>query len=380
MRGHCITFFFFSFLILGCQPKTEDELTVEDSNFFSYPIDINARSVRFIDQVESLEVLGFEESNESLMKSEVEVFMYEEGYIVIDKNLGTVFLFNKDGTYKSKFNRKGQGPEEYPYLYKNQYRDGFIETYVENTEKLMTYDLKGNFIKSLKLPYPAAHVLHFNDGYLLGMGNQIGYDSITHDVIFTDKQMKPYAFALPFDKPNGVPITAPYNEFRLYRDKVLFNPFWTDSVYQIKENKVSPFIHFDFGKDWLWDEVPLSREFNTTIIEGKSKVWGYTWVMGQDRIEMTYMTSFERPPGLGYVNRRTKEFLNYKYDWSVRNQMPFTPLRFEDDKLLAIFTVDELGLVIDELGLEHVSSKGFLSEEQVLESENPILVWIKFKQ
>ncbi len=379
MRKHFLIYFIVALCAFSCKSKVDQGSTEQGINFFNYSIDIRGSSVPLYDQIESLELLGLEESDESLIKPNIKIFDYEKGYVVVNEEEGTVFLFNSDGTFKSKFNRKGQGPEEYPYMHHTQYRDGIIETYVENAQKLMTYDLDGNFIKSLKLPYPAVHVFHFNNGYLLGMGNQIEYDSVGHDVIFTDEQMNPLRFAMPFDKPNGVPLPAPHNEFRFYNNKVLFNPFWTDSVYQINKGQVSPFIHFDFGDEWLWDEVPLSREFNATIIDKTKKVWAYTWVIGKDRIEITYMTSFEEPPGMGYIDRRTGEFFNYKYDWYKNQRLPFLPLRFEEGKLLAVFLADELSDSIESIGSENVITRGALSKEQILASENPVLVWIKFR-
>lgn len=365
------------FLVFSCQPKTPNESAEEEVDFTSYPIDIRAKSVEFTDQIESIELLGFEESSESSLKGDEVFLKYEEGFIIVNESIGTVFLFSQDGTFKSKFNHKGQGPEEYRYMQHTGYRDGLIETYVYETQKMMQYDLEGNFIQSLELPYPASHVLYFDNGYLLGMGNEVGLDSIDHDIVFADNQMKAYAFALPFDKPNGVPMAGPDNEFRVDGDRVLFNPFWTDSVYQINNGKVSPYIHFDFGEDWLWDELALSRDFKTTMIQGK--VWGYTWVMGKDRIEINYMRDLELPPGIGYIDRKTKEFFHYRYDWSERQRFPFMPLRFEEGKLLAVFLADELGEVLESVDQENVVVKGFLSKEQILQSENPVLVWVKFK-
>lgn len=343
----------------------------------TYPIDIKTKPIEFNDLVESLELVGFEESDESLLKPDVLIYDYQEGYVIIDERKGTVYLFNTDGTFKSKFNHKGQGPEEYPSMQHSRYRDGLIETFVNTAYKVMQYDLAGNYIQSLTLPYQAAHVLYFDQGYLLGMGNQVELDSINHDIVFADSQMKPYAFAMPFDKPNGVPLAGPTNEFRVDGDKVLFNPFWSDSVYQISDDVVKPYMRFDFGEDWLWDELELTRGFNTTTINGK--VWGYTWVMGEERIEINYMTDFELPPGIGYIDRRTKEFFKYDLDWSERKRLPYVPLRFEGNKLLAMFLADDLNEMIEAVGQENVIARGFLSKEQILKSENPVLAWIKFK-
>lgn len=360
--------------VVACQSSQENQVATD---FSSYKIDVEASSVLFEEQIASLELLGFEESTKSLLNDKVLFFKSEEGYVVVDQDAGTVYLFDDKGAYRSKFNHKGDGPKDYKYMRHTQYRDGLIETFVLEAKKALQYDLEGNFIKSLEMPYFASHVFYHNDGYLLGMGNQVDLDSVYHDVIFTDSEMKPYAFALPFDKPKGVPLAGPDNEFRLFEDKILFNPFWTDSVYQINDNKASPYLRFDFGDAWLWDEIPLSNDFNVNMIQGK--VWSFTWVIGRNRIEINYMTDLDQPPGIGYIDRRTGKFSNYKYDWSERQRLPCIPLRFEDGKLLVTFLADELDNVIQTVGRNNVFTKGFLSIDDVLASENPVLVWLTFK-
>ncbi len=377
MKDFSLPLFLLPFLIIACQTSEEGQSTNETRAFRTYQIDVKAKSVLFEDQIASLELLGFEESPESLLNGDVLFFKSEGGYVVVDEKAGDVLLFDENGVYQSKFNRKGDGPKEYAYMRQTQYREGLIETFVLGTKKGVQYDLEGNFLQKLELPYFASHVFYHNGGYLLGMGNQVGLDSVDHDVIFADEQMKPYAFALPFDKPKGVPLAGPDNEFRLFNDKVLFSPFWTDSVYQINDNQASPYLRFDFGDAWLWDEIPLSNDFNVNIIQGR--VWSYTWVIGEDRIEINYMTDLDQPPGIGYIDRRTGKFLHYKFDWSERQRLPYMPLRFEGDELLAVFLADELGEIIQTVGDENVAVKGFLSIDEVLASENPVLVWVKFK-
>lgn len=369
-------------LIFSCQQEKAQELAEKEVDFTNYTIDIQAKSIEFTDQVESVELLGFEESSESLLKPNMVYLKYEEGYILVDENLGTVFLFNEDGTFKRKFNRKGGGPEEYRNMQHTRYRDGLIETYVYETQKMMQYNLSGNFIQALDLPHQATDVIYFEKGYLLGMGNQFWLDSIDHDLVLTDNDMTPYAYTLPFNKPEGVPVKPPTNDFRIEGNRALFNPFWSDSVYQIKNDEVSPFIHFNFGEDWLWKEFPMTRSLDGPTINAMTdmgKVWAYDWVLGTNSIYMTYMTSLNLPPSVGYIDRLTKEFHHYDFGWSQSDGLPFKALRFEGDKLLVVFSTEVLGDFIDAVGDEKTESIGKLSNAQILESENPVLVWVKFK-
>jgi len=382
MKKNLLPFVFVLLIALSCQSSVEEQSYDASSEFTTYSIDIEAESIAFMDQIESVELLGFEESSESLLTANIRFLNYQEGYIVVDEGAGTVFIFNEDGTFKSKFNHKGQGPEEYSFMQHTEYRDGFIEIYVYSRRKMMRYNLEGDFIGAVDVPYEATDVIYFENGYLLGMGDQIGLDSVDHNLVLTDKEMKPYAYALPFSKPEGVVVKPPTNDFRIDGDRVLFNRFWTDSVYQISNDEVKPYIHFDFGDQWLWKEFPMSNSLNGKTINAMTdagKVWAYEWILGTDRIEMTYMTSLALPPGIGYIDRKTKDFHNYSFDWFKQEGIPFRSIAIIDGKLMAVFSADTLSEMIEAIDQEKVEVKGFLSKEQILQSENPILVWIKLK-
>lgn len=368
-------------LMFACQSKTADKSSEIDAAFTTYSIDIKAQSIAFSDQIESIEMLGFEETSESLIRPGAMFFPYEKGYIVVDENNGSVFFFDKIGSFERQFNHKGQGPEEYRTMQNTNYRDGIIETYVSQNQKMMQYGLGGNFIQSLDMPYRPANVIFFDKGYLLGMGNKVLMDSINYNLVFADDQMVAYKKSLRFEKSNAVPLAEGTNDFRIDGDRALFNPLFSDSVYQVKDDKVSPFIHFDFGEEWLWqdDFIHQSMDKSMDAMADAGKVWLYTWVLGPDRIEITYVTGFGQS-STGFIDRKSKKFYNYDYDWLNRKGLPFMPISFIEDKLLVIFSPDVLGDFISAVGGENVKTIGTLSEVEVLQSENPVLVWVKFKK
>jgi hypothetical protein len=360
----------------ACQIQEKNSETQHDDSF-AYSIDLNAESVEFIDQIESISIFGFEETDESLLNSSSLFLSYEDGIIVIDEVSGSVYKFDSNGAYLSKFNRMGGGPEEYKSMQNTVYRDGLIETYDVSKQQMSRYNLDGNFMSALKLPYRANHVFFNDDRYLLSIENDYKSDSSMHKIVFLDLEGKEYAQALPIDTPPPFPMRTNINDFSMVEEQLLYAALLTDSVLVIDDTEGKPFIQFDFGEDWFWTDEMYATENAMEALAGANKVWLYTWVLGPDRIEMTYSISFSEIR-CGYIERSTGQFFEYKFKAWGGEYPGMLSIKFEVDKLLMVMTPDLLDVFINELGEERYTLDG-LSLERIMKSENPVVVWVRFK-
>ncbi|MFT6871687.1 MAG: hypothetical protein ACJAVN_000689 [Roseivirga sp.] len=368
--------------LFACQSKQSIE-NLPDQGPSVYTIDLNAKSVGFLDQIESISIFSFEETSESLLSMNSFFFDYEDGVIVVQEGEGTVFVFDKQGSFVSKFERKGDGPEEYKSMQNTVYRDGFIETYDMQKQRLVRYSLEGDFLSELKLPYRAMHVLHEDDKYLLSMGNKSEGDSANYNLIILDEEAQVLSKGLPIDKPVPFPIATGINEFKRVDDQVVFNALLTDSLMLIDGLEAKPFIKFDFGDDWFWTEEMYAdggkaMSAISQAVEEDGKVWIYTWAIGPNRIEMSYNTSFSNSRN-GYVDRATGEFHHYDYGGWGDGKPQIRVVRFEGDELLLMMTSDTLDPLVQKLGEDKYRVLGGVSLERIMESENPVMVWVKFK-
>lgn len=369
------------FLVLLCLSACQSEQSSEslpDLGPSVYTIDLNAESVEFIDQIESISIFGFEETEESLLNSSSLFFKYEDGVVVVDEVSGSVYKFDDSGTYVSKFNRMGGGPEEYQSMQNTGYRDGLLETYDISKQRIVRYDLEGAFLSALTLPYRATHAF-FKDGrYLLSIENEYRPDSINHRVSFLDLEGKEYARALPIDTPPPFPMRTNINDFRMAEGQLLYAALLTDSVLVIDDTEVKSFIRFDFGEDWFWTDEMYANENAMGALGSTDKVWLFTWMLGPDRVEMTYSISFSEIRR-GYIDRATGQFFHYKFNAWEGAAPDIRSIRFEEDELLVIMTPDVLDVFISELGEERYEVDGGISVKRIMESENPMMVRVRFK-
>gem|GEM_PF-6979394 len=363
--------------VSACEsPEAKDTLT--ENGPFVYPIDLGAASVDFLDQVESISVFGFEESEESLLEISSLFIDYENGLIVVNESSGDVFVFDGEGSFVSKFNRKGGGPEEYDEMAYTVYRNGFIETYNYSKKRLVRYDLQGKYLGETKLPYQATYVLFDKDRYLVSMGGSSAFDSAKYNLRFMDVDGNEYGKALPFDTEIPFGIVSPINAFSALDDQILFNELLSDSIVLIGESDVTSYVKFDFDDQWFWTEDMYARGNESMgLINTANKVWIYNWAMGKDRIELSYNTSFQ-DYRRGFINRSTGEFRHYDYP-SWGEEIPsIRSVRFEGGLLVTTMLSDVLDAFIDKLGEGRYSIESGQTLDELLQSENPIIVKIKF--
>lgn len=371
---YCVLLFL-GFSACQLQEKGNEALTDDPT---VYTIDLNAESVEFMDQIESISIFGFEETEESLLNSSSLFFSYEDGVIVVDEVSGSVYKFDANGNYSGKFNRMGGGPEEYQSMQNTVYRDGLIETYDVLKQRISRYDLDGNFLSAFKLPYRANHVFFRNDNYLLSVENEHRPDSLNNRIVFLDIAGKEYGQALPIDIPPPFPMRTNINDFRMAEGQLLYAALLTDSVLLIDDTEVKPFIRFDFGEDWFWTDEMYADENAMGVLGSTNKVWLYTWVLGPDRIEMTYSISFKEVRH-GYIERATGQFFQYKFSAWGGKVPSMRSIMFEEDRLLIIMTPDVLETFIETLGEANYRVDGSVSIKGLMESENPVIVKVKFK-
>ena len=94
-------------------------------------------------------------------------------YVVCDKSSSSILFFSRDGTPKSRFNRLGQGPEEYlganRILYDEETDDVFLCNYGSNNNYVQVYSSTGEYKRKITFPQNAMlrSLVSFDDKSLL---------------------------------------------------------------------------------------------------------------------------------------------------------------------------------------------------------------------
>lgn len=126
--------------------------TIIVARFSSLPDPIVLPASQFID---SLRLVHLENSDDALVGPSI-VWTTGNRLFVYDYQLGTVKQFTDDGTYIGNIGNRGQGPGEYavaPYYIDADLAAGRIYLLQYNTDKIISYDLEGQYVGDIPLAF-----------------------------------------------------------------------------------------------------------------------------------------------------------------------------------------------------------------------------------
>ena len=89
--------------------------------------------------------------DEFLYKGSIK-YITENSIVVYDRNSGSVLFFSKNGTPKSRFNRRGQGPEEYFGWIQIVYDEAKDDVFISINNSIKVYSSIGEYKRNLHLP------------------------------------------------------------------------------------------------------------------------------------------------------------------------------------------------------------------------------------
>ena len=119
-----------------------------------------------------VEYIALESTDEFLCQGIVQAIGKE---IILVKNVindGDIFIFDRNGKGLRKFNRKGQGSEEYIFNLSAFVDDNSGEIYIDEIiRNVLVYDFQGIFLKSIpRGDNKWINATNYNQDYLIARG------------------------------------------------------------------------------------------------------------------------------------------------------------------------------------------------------------------
>lgn len=368
----------YSVLFLGCrgEKKVKDSGPVEQNEFQSYKLDIKEGKIPLADLIQSVRITRLEETEASLLRAVVQVEFHEDKMIIPD-NGGTFYVYSKNGKFLSKFNRKGDGPEEYSRLIDIWIEDGLIGIYSSGAS-INRYDLAGNLVSRDRLDERAVHVHPYKSGYALDMHYVYTQDSLKFSLVTVDEEMKLDKTFLPFEKYPGFRNSQYLNSFFTLDDDLFYLHTMSDTVYRLTADSVAPFIHYDFQEDWYFKPgIEVKRGFYEES-NRKEQVWFVLNLIGENYIYL-FTTLGPRMDYDFLVDRETSQSVSIDWRISGNQKLDFYPIAWNGDEFLISLRSSQLTDLLEQLDENQYGFTQGSTLEETESSENPVLVWIKFK-
>lgn len=145
-----VLYFVLSIFVAGCSSNKQSnkELAFIDASK-SYP----EKEINLTDIADVSYVYLNSKSDDYLFKGSIS-YVTQNTIVVIDRSSHSILFFSKDGNPVSRFNRRGQGPEEYTdaasVMYDEESDDVFVSP--DFSDHIMVYSSAGEFKRRINLP------------------------------------------------------------------------------------------------------------------------------------------------------------------------------------------------------------------------------------
>ena len=312
-----------------------------------------------------------------------------KGIILVRNNTndGDIFVYDRSGKGLRKFNRMGQGPEDYGNLsgcyitLDEENNEIFISNFMSGQNTV--YDQYGNFVREFSQSARYATLRNFDREYLIGKETFVRFDetateslpfailskkdgSMFHDIrIHFEKAINPRIFPPP-GEGFMVMLDLSTNLIIPFRDSWIFAEFSSDTIYRLLPDfSLTPFI----------TRTPSVHSTNPEII--------CLPILFTDRYY--FLETFKRESGFSKTklmyDRQENTMYNYTVindDYSTKKTLEF--MTFNSNKTIAYWQKLEAYELI-ELN-QKGELKGKLKEIAATldEDDNPVIMLVKHKQ
>lgn len=322
----------------------------------------------------SARVIPLETSDSSLFAYADKIIMYEDRLYIMDKRESLVMIFDKAGNFVNKIDKKGRGPEEYFWL-----TDICINNYEQTLElldpsgKLLTYDLKGQFICATQLPndiraYHSLAVLN---------SDSILFSSDAEDYILSIYSRSQHKILNRFVKKSLSYFTSSF--LYIYQDTVYYSQSLFDQVYSLNNSETRIAYEWFFPScDYEPTEVIPNYE-KGDFKESRKIFWNLPYMYNFQWQNTKYLYTMLKLP-------RTKQFVNIFHDKTTHRNLVFEKSKegvlfysnyMDDDVSINAIPAQDIETYRN-LSILDEESRKFL--ENYDENFNPYLIEYKFKK
>lgn len=355
--------------------QASKETKIPSDDFKSIFIDVQAEEVRLASAIETVEIMQLEEGNEGFINAIYELSESPEHLVIVDSNQPSDFIYSKQGKFEGTFNHTGDGPEQYLGIRELWIEGEHILVYGTG-HRILKYDIEGNFIASFDTEHPYTNIFPLNNGYVANLDS----DDLDDRLVFLDESFKMKSTALPhFARQDFMKLT--FNTFEKYKEGVVYRTVMNDTIFMIEEDNVQPLIKLDYGENWLWKDLTVLSDPGKAmgLIGSSEKVWDLMGhLVGHRYLYLSSNLGFARQL-LSVVDRETGAQIALNISKTENEPYTFSPLKWEGDRLLVSMASYDAVEIIEKLEQDQVKYRTGTTLQEVDSNENPVLMWIRFK-
>ncbi|MFC0878280.1 6-bladed beta-propeller [Saccharicrinis sp. FJH2] len=243
--------------IFACKNKTEQNK--KPFSLLNTPVEKFADSV--IIDFSAADTILLETNKQSVFNYESAQFKFTSEYIFIFDNnplfsTQLIKVFNWQGKYIGSIGNIGQGPGEFTSALNFMVDDAKQEVYINTGHKLIVYNYKGDYLRTIKYPsYIGLYSYELPGGGFISFSPHPVNNQLLNKFDFNGKHTDSL-FSIP---QNYYPYASPIcskNSNRLY-----VIPLWYDEIYSINDkNQITREFDFNIEDEFLIRHISLNED------------------------------------------------------------------------------------------------------------------------
>ena len=319
-------FLLIGLILFACKKEQTDSLRNKDLitiDFESSLVD----KLKFSQFVDTIEFIPLETTGNNLIGGVQRIIYDDEKYYIRTTHgmqNANLFVFDKKGKFLWGLNKRGNGPGEY-----NDFEDFLLtkeRINVISYFKFISYDKLGQFIKESKIELRSQvkEFIPINDTTFFAFV----FRTRSNDLNFLFKMNDDGKVEKRFFQRNE--SEARINDFRIHwrgleswNNIYYFNHPFSDTIFQIEDEKVKPLFYIDYGDKAIPDMFELSDHYkvideklaklNDYLFINSFGVAGhYMYVNSTNKIYQHFLTLYSRKTGKSISTRKIEDDLYLK--------------------------------------------------------------------
>ena len=262
------------------------------------------KEYRMHDIIQSIELIPLETSDSCLV-SMVRDPLFTADHIYI-KSGGGILIFDRNGRFIRRFNRRGRGPQEYTALSSFFLNDLGGFTILDGPgQKILVYNQIDSCVMMQRMSVQAGPMVSIGDNLIL-CSNPTKQPLFIWDMA----KEKVTAELLPLDETR---IRIPLHTFWQHAGKTYFFPIRQSDIYTVTANGISGGWHFDFGSRTLTGDPLIPGQYGYNMPEGSA--WISNFLESDQHVYLTVQLTGESPVKVYFIyySKTTSEIRTMTY-------------------------------------------------------------------
>ena len=206
-------------------------------------------------------------------------------------------------------------------------------------------------------------------------------DTLAYNVVLLNNDFERKALLAPFNKKRrGFIINTYLNGFSQYGNDFIYLRAASDTLFLLKKEELVPLAKFDFGRNWLWSDKSLGDggENIMQAMQSRKAIWNLGARMQDNWLYLNYMYSFRDIRAM-LIDRSTDQYRIFNLNMLSGENLGLNALRWEDGRLLFSIPSPNITELLSGLDEGQVKFRMGTNLEEIESSENPVIMWVKFK-